>query len=73
MSEYENFNDPNIYKKFDTEILTDDITYISFLKYGPSLMSIFFILGEKITRKESIRKKYLYVKNLGKPNPSSGK
>lgn len=61
MSEYENFNDPNIYKSREDEELTEDIIYMNFLK----LLETFHVLFKKNIMTKNLRyQDFIYLQGM---------
>ena len=61
MSEFENFNDPNIYKSKEDEALTEDIIYANFLK----LIDTFHILFKKNIMTKNLRyQDFIYLQGM---------
>ena len=62
MSEFENFNDPTIYKSREEESLSEDTIYISFLK----LLETFHVLFKKniMTKKGADLWMYYMIESL---------
>ena len=61
MSEFENFNDPTIYKFKEDEGLTEDIIYISFLK----LLETFHVLFKKNIMTKNMRyQDFIYMQGM---------
>lgn len=61
MSEFENFNDPNIYKSKEDEALTEDIIYTKFLK----LIETFNILFKKNIMTKNLRyQDFIYLQGM---------
>ena len=61
MSEFENFNDPTIYKLSEEESLTEDIIYISFLK----LLETFHVLFKKNIMTKNMRyQDFIYMQGM---------
>lgn len=61
MSEYENFNDPNIYKNAEDEELTDDIIYLNFLK----LLETYHVLFKKNIMTKNLRyQDFIYMQGM---------
>ena len=61
MSEFENFNDPNIYKSKENEALTEDIIYTNFLK----LIDTFHVLFKKNIMTKNLRyQDFIYLQGM---------
>lgn len=61
MSEFENFNDPSIYKSKENEGLTEDIVYTSFLK----LLETFHALFKKNIMTKNMRyQEFIYMQGM---------
>lgn len=61
MSEFENFNDPNIYKSKENEALTEDIIYTNFLK----LIETFHVLFKKNIITKNLRyQDFIYLQGM---------